>query len=270
MRNYLDLLREVLVSGEETNGIRKDRTGVSTINLFAPRELEFDLEEGFPIVTTKRIAWKSVVWELLFFLRGETSNQWLRQRGVTIWDEWARANGDLGPIYGAQWRRWPGQSGPVDQLRNVIGEIRSNPASRRLVVSAWNPAQIPDMALPPCHVMYQFFVSNGTLSMKMTQRSGDMFLGVPFNISSYALLLSIAAKITGLRPKRLVISLGDAHVYANHVDQVRLQLERQPHALPTLVLPDVASLDEACELTADDCVLEQYVHHPSIRARVAV
>jgi thymidylate synthase len=263
MREYLRTLLEVYERGEKN---RKDRTGVGTWSMFAPREMKFDFEDGFPIVTTKRIAWKSIVWELLFFLRGETNNNWLKERGVSIWNEWAREDGYLGPIYGHQWRYWGG-----DQLARVVEEIRTNPTSRRMVVSAWNADQIGEMALPPCHVMWQMYChGDGGLSMKLTQRSGDMFLGVPFNISSYALLLALMAKLTGREPRTLTISLGDAHIYGNHVPQVTDQLERQPLPLPELVLPDIRTIEELCNLTPDDIRLVEYRHHPALMGQVAV
>lgn len=266
MRQYLDLLDHVLTYGS----LRNDRTGVSTISAFAPPDMVFHLGDGFPAITTKRLAWKSVVWELLFFLRGETNNQWLTDRNVTIWNEWAGEDGDLGPIYGAQWRRWPSSTGAIDQLESVIDTIKTDPTSRRLVVSAWNPAQIPDMALPPCHMLFQFYVGQGTLSLKVTQRSADLFLGVPFNIASYALLTHIIASITGLKPNRLIMSFGDAHIYNNHRQQVDTLFHRDPFPLPYLSLPHIATLEQACSMHADDFQLINYKSHAKISAEIAI
>lgn len=267
MRQYLDLLDHVLTYGSP----RADRTGVSTISAFAPPDMVFDLTNGFPAITTKRLAWKSVVWELLFFLRGETNNTWLTDRNVTIWNEWAKEDGDLGPIYGAQWRRWPAFDGStIDQLQRVIDEIITHPQSRRLIVSAWNPAQISDMALPPCHMLFQFYVNNNTLNIKVTQRSADLFLGVPFNIASYALLTHILASITHLKPGRLIMSLGDAHIYTNHTEQVDILFRRDPFPLPYLSLPHIATLEQACSMNADDFRLVDYKSHPKIIAEIAV
>lgn len=266
MRQYLDLLDHVLTYGSP----RADRTGVSTISVFAPPDMTFYLRDGFPAVTTKRLAWKSVVWELLFFLRGETNNTWLTDRHVTIWNEWAKPDGDLGPIYGAQWRRWPTRSGFIDQLQEAIHTLKTNPTSRRMVVSAWNPEQLSEMALPPCHMFFQFYVQNGYLDCKVTQRSADLFLGVPFNIASYALLTHIIASITDLHPGRLIMSLGDAHIYKNHLAQVHTLFDRVPFALPTLSFPKISSLEEVCEFDASAFLLHNYRCHGKLSGAIAV
>ena len=264
MRQYLDLLDHVLTHGVE----KTDRTGTGTRSVFG-HQLRFDLSEGFPLVTTKRVHTRSVFGELLWFLRGDTNVGWLHDNNITIWDEWADADGNLGPIYGYQWRTWPTPDGRhVDQLKGVIDAIRSNPDSRRHIVSAWNVAQLDDMALPPCHTLFQFYVADGRLSLQLYQRSADLFLGVPFNIASYALLTHLVAQVTGLEPGDFVHTLGDVHIYSNHVDQVRTQLERTPHPLPTLRLnPDVTDID-AFELS--DIEVVNYVHDPTIKAPIAV
>ncbi len=264
MRAYLDLLREVLERGVE----KSDRTGVGTRSVFG-RQLRFDLAAGFPLVTTKKVHTKSVIHELLWFIRGETNTRYLREHGVSIWDEWADENGDLGPIYGAQWRSWPVPSGEtIDQLANVIDEIRRRPDSRRLVVSAWNVAALPEMALMPCHALFQFYVAEGRLSCQLYQRSADLFLGVPFNIASYALLTHMVAQATGLGVGDFVHTFGDAHIYSNHTEQVREQLSREPRPLPTLRLnPEVREIDA---FTFEDIAIENYNPHPAIRAPVAV
>jgi thymidylate synthase len=264
MRPYLDLLRRIL-----DEGVRKhDRTGTGTISVFG-HQMRFDLAKGFPLVTTKRLHLKSIVHELIWFLKGDTNIRYLNENGVTIWDEWADGNGDLGPVYGRQWRSWAKpDGGSVDQIRWVVDEIRRNPYSRRLVVSAWNPADLDRMALAPCHCLFQFYVAEGRLSCQLYQRSADIFLGVPFNIASYALLTHMVAQATGLQPGDFVHAFGDAHLYLNHLDQARLQLTREPRDLPRLRLnPAVRSL---FDFTFDDIVVEGYDPHPAIRAPVAV
>jgi thymidylate synthase len=264
MRAYLDLLRLIL-----DQGVRKDdRTGTGTLSLFG-RHLRFDLADGFPLVTTKRLHLKSIVHELLWFLKGDTNVAYLRENGVTIWDEWADAAGDLGPVYGRQWRAWAAPDGrTIDQIAWVLDEIRRNPDSRRLVVSAWNPADIGAMALAPCHCLFQFNVAAGRLSCQLYQRSADIFLGVPFNIASYALLTEMVAQVTGLAPGDFIVSFGDLHLYLNHRDQARLQLEREPRPLPRLRLnPAVRDL---FAFRFEDIAVEGYDPHPAIRAPVAV
>lgn len=267
MKSYLTLAQAILEFGE----FREDRTGTGTYSLFSPGELRYDLQNGFPIVTTKRIAWKSVVWELLWFLQGGTNAKWLQARGVRIWNEWADKEGELGPIYGKQWRAWPTYEGStIDQIARVCDEIISNPQSRRLVVSAWNVADLQKMALPPCHLLFQFFVSNGTLSIKIYQRSVDVFLGLPFNISSYALLLSMIAQISGLRPKDIIFTFGDAHIYSNHVLQMREQLSREPMPLPSLRMPIFGKLEDIAKFRAEDFVLDNYIHHSELKGKISV
>jgi len=264
MKIYHDLLRELLDSG-----LRKDdRTGTGTYSLFG-RQLRFDLQAGFPLLTTKRVHFKSIVYELLWFLRGDQNVRWLQERGVTIWDEWADADGNLGPVYGVQWRSWPRPDGSaVDQIADVIAQIKRNPDSRRLVVSAWNPVDIPQMKLPPCHALFQFYVGQGRLSCQMYQRSADVFLGVPFNIASYALLTHMIAQVTGLQVGELVLTFGDVHLYANHVEQARTQLAREPRPLPSLRLnPAIECIDD---FTFDDIELVGYDPWPSIAAPIAV
>ena len=264
MRQYLDLLREVLEEG----AVRDDRTGTGTRSVFG-RQLRFDLADGFPLLTTKRLHLRSIVVELLWFLRGDTNVDYLHRHGVTIWDEWADEHGDLGPVYGSQWRSWPTPDGrSIDQIAAVIERIRSEPTSRRLIVSAWNVAEVDSMALPPCHTLFQFYVAGGRLSCQLYQRSGDLFLGVPFNVASYSLLLLMVARTCGLAPGEFVHTFGDAHLYSNHVDQAREQLSREPRPLPTMRLnPDVRSV---FEFTLDDFELVGYEPHPPIRAAVAV
>jgi len=267
MKEYLDVLEAIYQHGDS----RTDRTGTGTRSIFSPGEMRFLFEDGFPLVTTKRMAWKSIVWELLFFIRGETNNSWLTDRNVTIWNEWAKSDGSLGPIYGHQWRKWPSSAGSVDQLQWVIDEICTNPQSRRLVVSAWNPSDIPSMALPPCHMMFQFYChGSNDLSMKVIQRSADMFLGIPFNIASYGLLLAIIAQITKRQPHSLVFSIGDAHIYADHMTQVEKQLSRTPLVRPALKMPAFSSLSQVGELTPDDFFLANLQYHPALLGKVSV
>jgi len=264
MRQYLELLRAVLERGTE----RADRTGVGTRSLFG-WQMRFDLAEGFPLVTTKKLHVRSIVHELLWFLKGDTNVHYLRENGVHIWDAWADPDGELGPVYGRQWRAWRAPDGrSIDQLARVLEELGRNPHSRRLVVSAWNPADIPDMALPPCHCLFQFHVAAGRLSCQLYQRSADVFLGVPFNIASYALLLSMVAQVSGFAPGEFVHTLGDAHLYLNHLEQAALQLQRAPRALPRLRLnPEVRSL---FEFRYEDVEFSGYDPHPHISAPIAV
>ena len=264
MRQYLDLLQDILDNGV----IKSDRTGTGTRSVFG-RQLRFDLRESFPLLTTKKLHLRSIIHELLWFIRGETNIRYLNDNRVSIWDEWADSEGELGPIYGYQWRSWPAPGGTaVDQLSGVIEQIKCNPDSRRLIVSAWNVAQIPDMALPPCHVLFQFYVAEGKLSCQLYQRSADVFLGVPFNIASYSLLTVMAAQVTGLDPGEFVHTFGDAHLYLNHVEQARLQLTREPRALPALnINPAVKSL---FDFQYEDFSLENYDPHPHIKAPLAV
>jgi thymidylate synthase len=264
VRQYLDLLDHVLTTGA-TKG---DRTGTGTLSVFG-HQLRFDLAEGFPALTTKKLHMRSVVGELLWFLRGSTNVEWLHEQGVTIWDEWADDKGELGPVYGYQWRSWPTPDGrQVDQIAAVIDGIRTSPDSRRHLVSAWNVADLDRMALPPCHTMFQFYVADGRLSCQLYQRSADVFLGVPFNIASYALLTLMVAQVTGLQPGDFVHTLGDAHLYLNHLDQAREQLTREPRPLPTMTLnPQRRSIDE---FKMGDFTLEGYTPHPSIKAPIAV
>ena len=264
MRQYLELLRHV-----KEHGARKDdRTGTGTLSVFG-YQMRFDLQEGFPLVTTKKLHLKSIIHELLWFLKGETNVRYLREHGVTIWDEWADERGELGPIYGYQWRSWPAPDGRhIDQISQVVEQIKKNPDSRRLIVSAWNVADIEYMALPPCHAFFQFYVAEGRLSCQLYQRSADLFLGVPFNIASYALLTMMIAQVTGLRAGDFVHTLGDAHLYLNHLEQVELQLSRTPFPLPRMQInPAVRSI---FDFTFDDFALVDYQSHPAIRAPVAV
>lgn len=264
MKQYLDMLRHISDHGID----KSDRTGTGTRSVFG-YQMRFDLREGFPLVTTKRVHVRSVFGELLWFLRGDSNIAWLHENNITIWDEWADENGDLGPIYGYQWRSWPTPDGRhIDQLAEVISSIRANPDSRRHIVSAWNPAQIDDMALPPCHALFQFYVADGRLSCQLYQRSADAFLGVPFNIASYALLTHLVAQVCDLEVGDFIHTLGDAHIYSNHTEQVATQLSRTPHPLPTLrINPRVRAIDE---FTLADIEVVNYVHEPTIKAPIAV
>lgn len=264
MQQYLTLLRHVL----EQENHKSDRTGTGTISIFG-YQMRFDLAQGFPLVTTKKIHLKSVIHELLWFLQGNTNIRYLNENGVRIWNEWADTDGELGPIYGHQWRSWRGANGEtIDQISQVIEEIKRNPNSRRLIVSAWNVAEIERMALPPCHCLFQFYVADGKLSCQLYQRSADLFLGVPFNIASYALLTMMMAQVTNLEPGEFIHTLGDTHIYLNHLDQVTRQLSREPHPLPRMVLnPTVSSI---FDFRYEDFTLEQYQCHPTIKAPIAV
>jgi len=264
MKPYLDLMQHVLDHGVE----KGDRTGTGTRSIFG-HQMRFDLADGFPLLTTKKLHTKSIIYELLWFLRGETNIAYLKEHGVRIWDEWADERGELGPVYGAQWRSWPVADGKtIDQISWVIAEIQRNPDSRRLVVSAWNPADLPRMALPPCHLLFQFYVADGRLSCQLFQRSADIFLGLPFNIASYSLLTLMMAQVCSLQPGEFIISLGDAHLYRNHFEQARLQLEREPYPLPRMQLnPAIKSI---FEFDFPDFILLDYQAHPHIKAAVAV
>ena len=264
MQQYLDLLRLVRDTGVE----KRDRTGTGTRSIFG-HQMRFNLADGFPLVTTKKLHLKSIIYELLWFLRGETNVHWLREHGVTIWDEWADKNGELGPVYGYQWRSWPSQiDGTIDQITNLIRDIKANPDSRRLIVTAWNPADIPRMALPPCHCLFQFYVADGKLSCQLYQRSADIFLGVPFNIASYALLTMMMAQVTGLKLGDFVHSFGDAHLYLNHLEQADEQLSRKPYPLPTMRLNP--AVKDIFAFQFEDFTLENYQAHAGIKAPIAV
>ena len=264
MQPYLQLLSHILANGTD----RSDRTGTGTRSLFG-HQMRFDLVAGFPLLTTKKLHLKSIIYELLWFLRGETNVRWLQERGVRIWDEWADENGDLGPVYGSQWRSWPdGHGGTIDQIANVVHSIRTRPESRRHIVTAWNPAEVDEMALPPCHCLFQFYVAEGRLSCQLYQRSADLFLGVPFNIASYALLTHMVAQVTGLQPGDFVHSFGDVHLYSNHFEQAQLQLSRKPKPLPRLTInPDRQSI---FDFQFEDFQITGYDPHPSIKAEIAV
>lgn len=264
MRQYLDLLQHIKDKGEQ----KGDRTGTGTISTFG-YQMRFDLSEGFPLVTTKKLHLKSIIYELLWFLRGDTNIHYLQEHGVRIWNEWADESGSLGPVYGAQWRSWPDyRGGTIDQIKSIVEEIRSNPTSRRLIVSAWNVAQIDDMALAPCHCLMQFYVSSGRLSLQLYQRSADVFLGVPFNIASYALLLMMMAQVTGLEVGEFVHSFGDVHIYLNHLEQVEEQLSRTPRKLPRMQInPEVREIDD---FKYEDFCLVDYDPHPHIAGIVSV
>src|SRR6195256_4029531 len=264
MRQYHDLIERLLKEGVE----KRDRTGTGTLSVFG-HQTRFDLAQGFPLVTTKRLHVKSIVYELLWFLKGDTNIRFLQEHGVRIWDEWADEKGDLGPVYGKQWRSWPKEDGgTIDQIAQLVADIKRNPDSRRLIVTAWNPADIGKMALPPCHCLFQFYVAGGRLSCQLYQRSGDIFLGVPFNIASYALLTLMVAQVTGLQPGDFVHSLGDAHLYSNHLEQARLQLTRPTRPLPVMKLNP--AVKDIFAFRYEDFVLEGYDPHPHIKAEVAV
>ncbi len=264
MRPYLDLMRHVLENGTP----KADRTGTGTLSVFG-YQMRFDLRQGFPLLTTKKLHLRSIIHELLWFLRGETNVHYLQENGVRIWNEWADENGELGPVYGSQWRNWgDGDPGGIDQIEQVIRQIKEEPDSRRMLVSAWNVAAIPEMRLPPCHLLFQFYVADGRLSCQLYQRSADIFLGVPFNIASYALLTLMVAQVCGLKPGEFVHTLGDAHLYSNHLEQARLQLSREPYPLPEMRLnPDV---DDISKFRFSDFELRNYQAHPHIKAPVAV
>ena len=264
MKQYLDLLDEVLREGT----VKEDRTGTGTVSVFG-RQLRFDLDQGFPLLTTKQLHLKSIIHELLWFLSGDTNVRYLQEHGVRIWNEWADERGDLGHVYGYQWRSWPDyDGGSIDQIATIVDDIRRTPDSRRLIVSAWNVADLPRMNLPPCHLLFQFYVADGRLSLQLYQRSADLFLGVPFNIASYALLLQMTAQVTGLRPGDFILTLGDAHIYRNHLDQVRLQLSRTPRPLPRMELNPARS--SLFDFRYDDFRLVGYDPHPHIAGRVSV
>jgi thymidylate synthase len=264
MQQYLDLMRHV-----RENGIRKeDRTGTGTLSVFG-YQMRFNLQDGFPLVTTKKLHLRSIIHELLWFLKGDTNIRYLRENGVSIWDEWADEQGNLGPVYGSQWRSWPTARGEhIDQISQVIDQLKNNPDSRRLIVSAWNVGEIENMALPPCHAFFQFYVADGKLSCQLYQRSADIFLGVPFNIASYALLTMMVAQVTGFKPGDFVHTLGDAHLYANHLEQAEEQLSREPLPLPTMKLNP--AIDNIFDFAFDDFHLDNYQFHPHIKAPVAV
>ncbi len=264
MHQYHDLLERILSDGVE----KHDRTGTGTLSVFG-HQMRFNLAAGFPMLTTKKLPLKSIIHELLWFLKGDTNIRYLQEHNVTIWDEWADANGDLGPVYGSQWRSWPAPDGRrIDQIANVVEMIRTNPDSRRLIVSAWNPADVDKMALPPCHCLFQFYVARGWLSCQLYQRSADVFLGVPFNIASYALLTMMVAQVTGLEPGEFIHTLGDAHLYSNHLDQARLQLTRPPRALPKMTINP--AVKDIFSFRYEDFTLTGYDPHPHIKAEVAV
>lgn len=264
MKQYLDLIQRVLNEGIQ----KEDRTGTGTLSVFG-HQMRFNLEEGFPLLTTKKLHFKSIIYELLWFLRGDTNVRYLQEHGVSIWNEWADANGDLGHIYGYQWRSWPDyDGGAIDQISEAVETIKLNPNSRRIIVSAWNVADLKNMALPPCHAFFQFYVANGKLSFQLYQRSADIFLGVPFNIASYALLLMMMAQVTGLKAGEFIHTLGDAHIYNNHLEQVKLQLTREPRPLPRMLLnPDVKNI---FDFGYEDFQLTGYDPHPHIKGEVAI
>jgi thymidylate synthase len=264
MKQYLDLLNHVLKNGET----KSDRTGTGTISVFG-YQMRFDLGQGFPLMTTKKIHTKSVLHELLWFIRGDTNIRYLQENGVRIWNEWADADGNLGPVYGSQWRSWSrADGGSIDQLHQVVESIRKNPDSRRHIVSAWNPGEIDKMALPPCHILFQFYVAGGRLSCQLYQRSADIFLGVPFNIASYAFLLLMMASVTGLKPGEFIHTLGDAHIYLNHIDQVKLQLSREPMPLPVVSVN--SDVKDITRFRYEDFLIENYKSHPAIKGDISV
>lgn len=264
MQAYLNLLQDILDNGNR----KEDRTGTGTLSVFG-RQLRFNLQEGFPLVTTKKVHLKSIIHELLWFLQGDTNIKYLKDHGVSIWDEWADENGELGPVYGHQWRSWPTpDGGHIDQISQVVNQLKNNPDSRRIIVSAWNVSEVGKMALPPCHLLFQFYVADGKLSCQLYQRSADCFLGVPFNIASYALLTQMMAQVSGLQPGEFIHTFGDAHLYLNHLEQTRLQLSREPRPLPRMKLnPQVKSI---FDFQYEDFQLEGYDPHPRIKAAVAV
>jgi thymidylate synthase len=264
MKQYLDLLDHVLSTGTE----KSDRTGTGTISVFG-YQMRFKLEEGFPLLTTKKLHLKSIIHELLWFISGDTNTKYLTDNGVRIWNEWADSEGNLGPVYGYQWRSWPASDGrKIDQLKRVIGSIKDSPDSRRHIVSAWNVGELENMALPPCHILFQFYVADGKLSCQLYQRSADIFLGVPFNIASYSLLTLMVAQVTGLKPGDFIHTLGDAHIYLNHISQVKLQLTRQPYKLPGMAInPEI---DEIQNFRYEDFTLNNYVAHPNIKGEISV
>jgi thymidylate synthase len=264
MQNYIDLIRHILDNG----ATKSDRTGTGTISCFG-YQMRFDLQQGFPMLTTKKLHLKSIIHELLWFLKGDTNIAYLKEHNVKIWDEWADENGDLGPVYGQQWRSWQGADGTTfDQIKDVLHQLKTNPDSRRMIVSAWNVADLPKMALSPCHALFQFYVANGKLSCQLYQRSADVFLGVPFNIASYALLTLMMAQVTGLQPGEFVHTFGDVHLYLNHMEQAKLQLTRTPYPLPVMhINPAITDL---FGFSYDDFTLADYQHHPAIKAPVAV
>lgn len=264
MQQYQELLRHIIDHGAK----KSDRTGTGTTSVFG-YQMRFDLQKGFPLVTTKKLHLRSIIYELLWFLKGDTNIKYLKDHGVSIWDEWANEQGDLGPVYGKQWRSWKGADGRThDQIREVLDMIRKTPDSRRMIVSAWNVAELPEMALMPCHALFQFYVADGKLSCQLYQRSADVFLGVPFNIASYALLTQMMAQVTGLKAGDFIHSFGDVHLYNNHIDQARLQLTREPYPLPTLTLN--TAVKDLFDFTFEDIQLVNYQHHPAIKAPVAV
>jgi thymidylate synthase len=264
MKQYLDLMQKVLDEGQE----KSDRTGTGTLSIFG-HQMKFDLSKGFPLVTTKKVHLKSIIHELIWFLQGSTNISYLKENGVSIWDEWADENGDLGPVYGAQWRSWPdGNNGTIDQIENLINGINNNPDSRRHIVSAWNPALVDEMALPPCHSLFQFYVANGELSCQLYQRSADIFLGVPFNIASYALLTHMIAQVCNLKAGKFVHTLGDAHLYINHLEQAKLQLSREVMGLPELKLS--SNVNNIFDFKFEDIEIVNYESHPAISAPIAV